>query len=75
MSNHNKSPQRIPPESYYKSMEEFVREQEVKRLLEQARVEEAAQAAASSGVVSLVDVVVIIVVLLIFVCLLPLIDM
>lgn len=73
MSEKNKDPHRIPTDRYYKSMEEFVREQEVKRLREKARAEEAAQAAAG-GVVSLVDVVVIILILLFFICLLPLVD-
>lgn len=73
MSDKKQDHRRIQPEGYYKSMEEFVREQEVKRLREKARAEEAAQAAAG-GVVSLVDVVVIILILLLFVCLLPLVD-
>ena len=74
MSDKNKEHQRVLPDSYYKSMEEFVREQEVKRLLEKARVEEAAQAEAASCLVIILDVLMIILGLLIFVCLLPLID-
>lgn len=71
MSEKNKGPHRTQPNHYYKSMEEFVRDQEVKWLLEKARAEEAAQAATEGGALNLVDIVILIIVLLIFLCLLP----
>lgn len=79
MSDKHKKPLPVDTESYYKSMEEFVREQEVKRLLKQARAEEAALAeaahtVASRGVMSLVDVVLVIIVVILFLSLLTVLD-